>query len=243
MDPERLGGELGECSKFEAELLRAGRADAMPERSGFVILAGLGLAPPVAASTAIVAGSKLAFLKGVFIVAGIGATGALAIWGGQTMVQDRTPAAVSPTRAVVPAPAAAPRPALKATPIEALPETEAAVAAEAPAPAPAPRAVVPSKVDTLPLELEAIDNARRALASGNPALASRLLDSYQARFPKPRLRAEATVLRVETLIARGDRAGAARLGRAFLTSNPKSPYARRVRSLIGDTAAASDGER
>lgn len=239
MDPERL---VGECSQFEAELLRAGQADVMPERSGVAILAGLGLAAPsVAASTAVVAGSKLAFLKGVFIVAGIGATGALAIWGGQTMVQDRTPAAVSPTRAVVPAPAVAPRPALKATPIEALPETDAAMVAEAPAPA--PRAVVPSKVDTLPLELEAIDSARRALASGNAALASRLLDGYQARFPKPRLRAEATVLRIETLIARGDRSGAARLGRAFLTSNPKSPYARRVRSLIGDTAGASDGDR
>jgi len=239
MDPERL---VGECSQFEAELLRAGKADAMPERSGVAILAGLGLAAPsVAASTAVVAGSKLAFLKGVFIVAGIGATGALAIWGGQRMVEDRTPVAVSPTRAVVTAPAVAPPPALKATPIEALPEAEAAVAAEAPAPV--PRAVVPSKVDTLPLELEAIDNARSALASGNAALASRLLDSYHARFPKPRLRAEATVLRVETLIARGDRAGAARLGRAFLTSNPKSPYARRVRSLIGDVAGASDADR
>lgn len=239
MDPERLGGE---CSQFEAELLRAGRADAMPEKSGFVILAGLGLAPPVAASTAIVAASKLAFMKGVFIVAGIGATGALAVWGSQALVQDRTPVAVTQARTVVPAPAVAP-PALEATPIETLPETKAAVVADEPAPA--PRAAVPSKVDTLPLELEAIDNARRALASGDAALASRLLDRYQTRFPKPRLRAEATVLRVETLIARGDRAAAMRVGKAFLASNPKSPYARRVRSLIGDPAGAAEasGER
>jgi hypothetical protein len=234
MDPERLGGD---CSKFEAELLAAGRADSMPERSGLAILAGLGLASPVAASSAIVAGSKLAFMKGVFIVAGIGATGALAVWGGSTLLQDRTPVAVSATRAVVPAaPVAAPAP--EATPIETLLETEAPVVVEDPAPAPRAAAVV-SKVDTLPLELEAIDSARRALASGNAALASRLLDRYQARFPKPRLRAEATVLRVETLVARGDRSAATRLGKAFLSSNPKSPYARRVRSLIGDAGSES----
>lgn len=233
MDPERLGGD---CSQFEAELLAAGRSDSMPERSGLAILAGLGLASPVAASSAVVAGSKLAFMKGVFIVAGIGATGALAVWGGNTLLQDRTPPAVSAARVVVPAPVVR-APALKATPIEEFPETEAVVAAEEPAPA--PRAAVPSNVDTLPLELEAIDNARKALASGNAALASRMLDRYQARFPKPRLRAEATVLRVETLMARGDRPAATRLGKAFLTSNPKSPYARRVRSLIGDAGSES----
>ena len=46
------------------------------------------------------------------------------------------------------------------------------------------------------------------------------------------------MLRIETLVARGDQAGASRLGKAFLKRAPNSPYARRVRSLIGETAAA-----
>lgn len=216
----------------------------MPDKSGRTILAALGLASPVAASSAVAVGGKLAFMKGVFIAAGIGAAGTLAVWGGHEMTRPPTPApAVAPPPATV-APPAAPRSEIEAIDVGELPATEA-TESDAPSdePAPARRAVAtpaPAKLDTLPLELEAIDNARRALAQGNAALASRLLDRYAARFPKPRLGAEATVLRIETLIARGDRAGASRLGKAFLQNNPKSPYARRVRSLIGDSAGSTD---
>ena len=240
MDPERLGTD---CSQFEAEILRAGRADAMPDKSGRVILAGLGLASPVAASSAVaVVGGKLAFLKGVFIAAGIGAAGTLAVWGGRELVQSPPPAPAVAPPATVAVPAT-PRPEVEAIDVGELPASDPSEAVgEEPAPARRPAATPPAaaKLDTLPLELEAIDNARGALAQGNAALASRLLDRYAARFPKPRLGAEATVLRVETLIARGDRAGASRLGKAFLQNNPKSPYARRVRSLIGDAAASTD---
>jgi TolA-binding protein len=97
-----------------------------------------------------------------------------------------------------------------------------------------------SAKDPLALELAAIDQARGALARGDHALASRLLDRYAARFPKPRLGAEALVLRIETQVASGNRASAERLGKAFLKRNPNSPYARRVRSLIGDRATTTD---
>jgi hypothetical protein len=49
------------------------------------------------------------------------------------------------------------------------------------------------------------------------------------------------VLRIETLAARGDLQGARRIGTAFLASNPSSPYARRLRSLIGDSSRAAPG--
>ncbi|HEU5073285.1 MAG TPA: hypothetical protein VFU02_03915 [Polyangiaceae bacterium] len=243
MDPERLGPD---CSQFEAEILRAGRADAMPENSGRTILAALGVTSPVAASSAVAVGGKLAFMKGVFIVAGIGAAGTLAIWGARDVGQRPTQAPVAAPQAVVAAPVDA-RPEIEAIDVGALPASEAGEAGDEPAPPHRPAVTAPvTKLDTLPLELEAIDNARKALAQGNAALASRLLDRYAARFPKPRLRAEATVLRIETLIARGDRAAASRLGKAFLQNNSKSPYARRVRSLIGDTtssAESSPGDR
>ena len=44
---------------------------------------------------------------------------------------------------------------------------------------------------------------------------------------------EATVLRVEALVRAGDRSAAARVGNAFLAGNPQSPYATRIRSLLG----------
>ncbi len=241
MDPERLGAD---CSQFEAEILRAGREDAMTEKSGRAILVALGVASPVAASSAVAVGGKLALLKGVFIAAGIGAAGTLAYWGGSELMQASTPAPAAAPPAVVATPAAAPA-KIEAIDVGDLPKTdtsEAAASAKEPEPARRPAVTAPAstKLDTLPLELEAIDNARKALAQGNPALASRLLDRYSARFPKPRLGAEATVLRIETLIARGDRGAASRYGKAFLQNNPKSPYARRVRSLIGDTAGGPD---
>ncbi len=87
--------------------------------------------------------------------------------------------------------------------------------------------------DSLPYEFKAIDGARRALLRGDASGALVQLDEYSRRFPKPRLGAEATVLRIEALVANGQQESAAQIGRAFLARQSKGPYARRVRSLIG----------
>lgn len=232
-DPNRLSQE---GSQFETSLLHSARGDVMPERSWRIILAGLGLAPSLtAASTAAAAGVKIFTVKSAIVLASLGAAGALAVWGtsGASDAPAPTPTPAPPI--VVQAPAATPkatdeakRPALAPKPVEKdTPKARSRVVRRAPQ----------KKVDTLPLELEAIDEARGALSRGNHALASRLLDRYYARFPKPRLGAEATMLRIETLVAKGDRAGASRLGKAFLKRAPNSPYARRVRSLIGEADA------
>ncbi len=99
-----------------------------------------------------------------------------------------------------------------------------------------PNDPVPSDGDpsTLSLELKQIDSARRALVSNSPRVALQRLKDYHERFPNGRLRTEATILRIEALMAAGDRAGAARLGKSVLDRAPNSPYARRVRSLLGD---------
>ena len=70
--------------------------------------------------------------------------------------------------------------------------------------------------------------------------AAKELDSYARRFPAGSLRTEAKVLRIEALMLRGDRAGATRLGRALLQRSPKGPYARRIRSLLGESDAESN---
>jgi hypothetical protein len=43
---------------------------------------------------------------------------------------------------------------------------------------------------------------------------------------------EATVLRIEALLESGDRAQASALAERFETSNPKSPYTERIRSIL-----------
>lgn len=87
--------------------------------------------------------------------------------------------------------------------------------------------------DSLAKELSLIDSARAALLRGEPSVALRTLNAYRAQFPRGALRAEATVQRVEALIATGDRASAATIGNAFLKRHPESPYSRRIASLLG----------
>jgi outer membrane protein assembly factor BamD (BamD/ComL family) len=61
----------------------------------------------------------------------------------------------------------------------------------------------------------------------------RLIDDYEARFPGGSLAQEATVLRIEALASQGDRQGASALGDRFVAEHPTSPYAARVRQLLG----------
>ncbi len=266
-DPRRL---IEEGDALEVELLRAGRGDAMPEQSGRAILGGLGLASSVAASTAAAntagagttaggaagtsgAGAatgtaavtgKLFVLKTALVVAAVGAACALAFWGGGHWFEGQAPTPPPSASEVAKRTPVGPRPRAESKPPAVVPEAaKEEVRREAERPG---RPMPVKKVDPLALELKILDRARSALARGDHALASRLLDRYAARFPKPRLQAEATVLRIETLVAQGDRAAAARFGRAFLARAPNGPYARRVRSLIGDGApggAASSGQR
>jgi hypothetical protein len=86
---------------------------------------------------------------------------------------------------------------------------------------------------TLPAELGLLDDARRALAAGEPARALSILDGYPARFPDGAMAPEATMLRVEALVRAGDRAGAIRVADGLLKGDPHSPYAARVQSLLG----------
>jgi TolA-binding protein len=87
--------------------------------------------------------------------------------------------------------------------------------------------------DSLSRELTLIDGARAALLRGEPASALRTLQAYRSQFPKGALRAEATVQRVEALIATGDRDAATTIGESFLKRYPESPYSRRIASLLG----------
>jgi hypothetical protein len=82
-------------------------------------------------------------------------------------------------------------------------------------------------------ELVPLDLARRAIAAGEPRRALSILDDYDARFPGGVLRSEATMLRIELLLATGRRADAVRLAEGLLARDPNGPYAARIRSIVG----------
>lgn len=252
-DPRRLLDDGAD--EFEAKLLRAGRADAPTSRNRRRVAAGLGLGGIL--STSAVAASVKATASGWSSVAasgalrwvGGGAVSALAVWAGvtaaspdpvETLETSAPVTSVAPSRAPTAgaaptsAPSSPPAPGLTAPAVSAKP----LVAKSALAPRSAPSSTVPqANTDSLSAELSALEEARAALGRQGPALALRLLDDYTRRFPKRRLDTEATVLRIEALAMRGDRALASRIGNEFLARQPNGPYARRVSSLIGERAS------
>jgi len=77
-----------------------------------------------------------------------------------------------------------------------------------------------------------LDRARGALRSGDLAGASAMLDDHARSFADGALAPEATVIRIDVLVARGSRDDARALARDFLTRYPQSPLAARVRAMF-----------
>jgi hypothetical protein len=245
-DPTRLlSAESGEANEFERELLGSWGTEQPSEAARAKVLGMVGLGAGAIAATA-VAGKAGATVGGSIApkVGAVGAT-ALAKWlavgalgfvtVGATVAYVRHARREVPPAPVVTAPVATSAPAPEAAPARAGADVASPVAPEAPArgtPSPhrdrATRAADPA----LGEQVAALDRARRALGDGDAVGALRDLDDYQSRFPRGALAEEAEVLRVEALLAEGDRASAARAGARFLAAHPESPHAARVRSLL-----------
>jgi hypothetical protein len=115
-------------------------------------------------------------------------------------------------------------------------------ASTSPAPLPAPlrvrpmansaaAAVVPSAA-TLTDELGALKIASTALGAGDARAALVALDRYDHLLKGGKLRAEATVLRMQALASSGDARAASALAQRFVDQNPDSPLIDRARSFI-----------
>jgi len=87
-------------------------------------------------------------------------------------------------------------------------------------------AIAPS---TLAAEVAALDAARRASAAGRQDEALRLLDHYRYDFPEGELVADAEVVAIEALAAKGDAAEAADRADRFLSRFPNDPHAAKMR--------------
>lgn len=247
---------------FQSALLAAGRSDALPTDRREVVFRNLAVtlgAPhglegaDLGAQTALKASAKVAGVEGLALkaVGAIAVTGAL-VWGGWQgfFGQAASAPAMNPpdvAASVVPGEGPAPSPAEpQGAPVgveQVVDGDNAALAALDANNAGKGRARTKTS-DSLAKELSLIDAARAALLRGEPSSALRTLQTYRTQFPRGALQAEATVQRVEALIATGDRGSASKIGEAFLRRYPDSPYSRRIVSLLGGTREPQvDGAR
>ena len=110
--------------------------------------------------------------------------------------------------------------------------------------APAPRSIAPVATDrTGPLspadnrldeQVAKLNRARSLLASGDPSGALPILRDYEREFPRGAFSEESALLRIQALIARGDRALATSAGSRFLAEHPRSMHASKVRAILDD---------
>ena len=109
-------------------------------------------------------------------------------------------------------------------------------------PSPRPSPSLERAPASLSEELALLESARSALASGSSERALELLDRYERTLRGTRLRAEASILRVEALAASGRKAEAASLAGEFLKKNPGSPLVDRARAFAGDAQTGPDDD-
>jgi hypothetical protein len=94
-----------------------------------------------------------------------------------------------------------------------------------------PAAIV-AEPSPLESEIAILDSAQRALAAGLPSVALQNLDTHHRLFPNPHLLPEATLVRIESLLALGRSVEARKLGEQLLAAQPTGALSRRVRSLL-----------
>lgn len=102
---------------------------------------------------------------------------------------------------------------------------------EPPAKPIARRSPAPKKPMSLSEEVQTLDAAGVKIKSGDAAGALRLLERYE-RSGASRLRAEATLLKIEALSRAGKAAEASRLAQAFVNEHADSPLVDRARVYV-----------
>lgn len=81
-------------------------------------------------------------------------------------------------------------------------------------------------------EVVELDHARAALGRGDYAGALRALDEYAVVTRTHVLDREATIVRIDTLVASGQRARAVELARSYVARYPTDSHAKRLRDLV-----------
>jgi hypothetical protein len=217
-EPNRLYEEGGRSS-LERALLGAGASYRSSAQARAKVMAGLGLAAGSAtllggsaAAASVSSAAKVTWTK---LLLGVSLVGATAVPVGYYALLHQTSSA--PAQHAVQSGAVAAEP----TPEAAAPDRALAPSAAA------ARAMLTD-------ELDALDHARLALASGDAHRALDELDAYDRRFPSGRLQLEGEVLRIDALAKTGRKDAARQHAGTFLKRHPNSVLATRVRALNAD---------
>lgn len=235
------------ATRAEIELLQAARSERPPVSGRARVLGGLGVGVTVLASTSAATATATAStatgglalatkIIGISLLVGGTTAGGLALHVSHASSAGTRPTAPvaggalarKPVATVVATPEVVPL--TVAEPAVRLPEREGTHAP----PSPPRRAQPPGR--TLSLEVAALERAKTALGAGDTDAALRALDRYRAQFSRGELSSEETVLRVEALLAKGESTEARALAADYSAAHPESPYARRIRDLVGGAA-------
>lgn len=228
----------------EHALVAASRSEGAPSSTRSRTLAALGVGALVTATTvtatttATAAGTAsgvglgvVAKIAGVVLfVSGVTAFGLA--WQRSRNAEPRpmVTAAVTAADLAPAANTAAPEEAPESAPPPAVPSGQGALVARSHV-APA------SSSASLSKEVAALEKAHAAIAAHDPDSAIRALDRYRAQFPGGALGSEEAVLRVQAMVARGDKSNARELADTFRATHPDSPYGRGVQDLVSNKAS------
>jgi TolA-binding protein len=112
------------------------------------------------------------------------------------------------------------------------PQTHAASRSSRSKPAPPAPSSSTAQPTELSGEIALIQRAKQALAIQDPDGALAVLSTYASRYPHGTLPAEAGYLRVQALLAQGDRGAAMEVARRLLAADPRGVLAPKLRAIV-----------
>jgi hypothetical protein len=230
-EPPRLWKDTQATPALRAAL-HAGRQDHASARRLATIAAGLGAAGVPVAHAAAASGMALGVKIAIAVVAVSGIGGAGIYW--RSVAAEQQQPQVVHVEHKEPAPVFMPKTQAPATEPEAVVKVAPAVVVKHEK-APKAKVTEQPKVDDSPLaESLWLENIRKEL-SANPKAALERLATYKTRFASPILDQEASVLKVEALVANKQLELARREGQQFVKAHPDSPHRRRLERLLNDS--------
>jgi hypothetical protein len=206
---------------FEVRLLRAARGESSPSHSKERAAAA---AAAIAIAAGAGCGAELAFGTKIWKLLGL-MVGGGAICVGATLI--RPVPALAPDEAIAPRASSA----VEDVSPHVLHDAEEPAATEAPPPR-KPLRTPPPPID-VPSEIALVRRAKTELSAHDPSAALATLDERARLFPHGAFAEEADALRIHALAARGDAVAARAAAARFSSTYPRSPYAERIRSIVG----------
>jgi hypothetical protein len=245
-DPTRLSHM--EPDSPEAALLRSMRSDAPGVSSKKALIGALGLSAVGGLTGSAAASPAASGLFGSTVAKWLGVVGlcSAALGAGYAAWKSTTPdsrAVLSDSVKMPEFASPAPSQVVPAPPVTSITEQPEArtvprTTALQPARAGERRESPAASARGLSEEVIALERARRALGDDDGATALKALSEYDHQFKQRTLGPEAEALRIEALLKSGNRTAGKAAAERFLARHPKSPLAKRVRSLMTQTASS-----